>query len=299
MPIMKNKYGAFLLLIFGFFLWGSSYVASKLISPGVTPQIIACARCAIALIPLFLMAKPHLKTKIENKDIKYFFIIGGVGYYMNISLLQLGTALTSASIASLMTSMMPVSVTIFAAILLHEKITVKKCVCVALALAGTAIIAGGTEGGEQVTGIICLLGSIVLYGVSSVIVKKLTAKYPPILITAYCIAISMIFFIPTAVVSAIGQPPAIKGTDVLLLLYIGIFSTGLGQFLWNRSLSKIPASTCSMFYPLQTVFSVLLGLIFLEETFPATYIIGFLLIAADVFLSLSDVRKEEKMRINH
>ena len=46
-----------------------------------------------------------------------------MGYYLNSVFLQIGIALTGASIASLLAAMTPVTITAFAAIFLKEKIT--------------------------------------------------------------------------------------------------------------------------------------------------------------------------------
>ena len=55
--------------------------------------------------------------------------------------------------------------------------------------------------------------------------------------------------------------------SVLVILYLGITGTGLSQYTWSKSLSLLPASTCSLFYPLQALFSALLGALILSEQF--------------------------------
>ena len=60
---------------------------------------------------------------------------------------------------------------------------------------------------------------------------------------------------------------------------------------WTRCLSILPASTCSLFYPLQPVFAALLGAVILKETFTSTFAIGLALISLDVVLSTWETKK--------
>ena len=98
-------------------------------------------------------------------------------------------------------------------------------------------------------------------------------------------AISLIGHIPVGIVSAVNQPVTINWTVVLVVLYLGFFGSGVAQFTWVKCLSALPASTCSLFYPLQPVFSALLGAAILGETFTSAFFIGLVLISIDVALS--------------
>ena len=55
---------------------------------------------------------------------------------------------------------------------------------------------------EPVFGILVVLAAVVTWSVASVFMRQLTAKYPPILVTAYGMVISLIFHIPTGVAAS-------------------------------------------------------------------------------------------------
>ena len=131
--------------------------------------------------------------------------------------------------------------------------------CLALALAGTAVITQGAGSQSELLGIAAVLISVVFWGFASVFMRRLTAKYPAVLVTTYSMAISLIFHI--------------------------------AQYTWTRCLSILPASTCSLFYPLQPVFAALLGAVILKETFTSTFAIGLALISLDVVLSTWETKK--------
>ncbi len=289
-----SKGQAFGLLFATFFIWGSVYVGGKFIAQDLPPALVACLRCTTAMVPLLLMARKHLRIKIDRGDWKYFFLVGSLGYFLTIFLIQLGISLTGAAMASLINALTPVSVTILAAFLLKERITPVKLACLALALAGTIVITSGADNQSEITGMIVILVSVVAWGVASVYMRRLTAKYPAVLVTTYSMAISLIFHIPAGIYSAAVQPTVFSVRAALVVLYLGFFGSGLAQFTWTKCLSLLPASTCSLFYPLQPAFSALLGAVILGETFTPSFFIGLLLISLDVALSTWEARQLTK-----
>lgn len=289
--IDKSRGQAFGLLFLTFFLWGSVYVGGKLLTQELSPALVACLRCSTAMVPLLLMARPHLRTKIQREDWKYFILVGVLGYFLTIFLIQIGIALTGSAMASLINALTPVSVTILAALLLKETITPVKLLCLALALAGTAVITQGAGSQSELLGIAAVLISVVFWGFASVFMRRLTAKYPAVLVTTYGMAISLIFHIPAGILAYASQPVAFTPKIVLVVLYLGFFGSGVAQYTWTRCLSILPASTCSLFYPLQPVFAALLGAVILKETFTSTFAIGLALISLDVVLSTWETKK--------
>lgn len=289
--IDKSRGQAFGLLFLTFFLWGSVYVGGKLLTQELSPALVACLRCSTAMVPLLLMARPHLHTKIQREDWKYFILVGVLGYFLTIFLIQIGISLTGSAMASLINALTPVSVTILAALLLKETITPVKLLCLALALAGTAVITQGAGSQSELLGIAAVLISVFFWGFASVFMRRLTAKYPAVLVTTYGMAISLIFHIPAGILAYASQPVAFTPKIVLVVLYLGFFGSGVAQYTWTRCLSILPASTCSLFYPLQPVFAALLGAVILKETFTSTFAIGLALISLDVVLSTWETKK--------
>lgn len=287
----NNQKQAFALLFFTFFIWGSIYVTGKMISNDVPASLVACLRCVSAMIPLLLMSHKYLKIKIDREDRKLFFLVGALGYFLTIQMIQLGIALTGASMAALVNAMTPVAVTILAAIILREKITPVKCLCLVLALAGTIVITSGASTQGESMGIAVVLVGVVSFAAASVYMRRLTAKYPAVLVTTYSMAISLIFHIPVGLITIATQPVKFTPLGAAVLLYLGFAGSGVAQYTWTKCLSLLPASTCSLFYPLQPAFAALLGAWLLGETFTPAFFIGMLLISLDVILNTWETRK--------
>ena len=135
------------------------------------------------------------------------------------------------------------------------------------------------------------LVSVIFWGFASVYMRRLTAKYPPVLVTTVGMAISLIGHLPVGLFTAATQDALIDGRVVLVVLYLGFFGSGVAQFTWVKSLSLLPASTCSLFYPLQPVFAAVLGALILGERFTPAFFLGLALISADVALSTWETKK--------
>jgi len=282
---------AFGYLFFTFFIWASIYVAGKLIAGEVPPYLVACLRCVTGILPLLFMSHGCWQQKIARQDWKWLALIGFLGYFLTFQLIQLGISLTGASIAALVNSVTPVAVTVLAAFYLKEKITVVKCFCLVLAIAGTVVISGGAATSGDVYGIIAILAAVIAFGAASVFIRSMTAKYPPVLVTTYGMVFSLFFNIPVGMFSALYQPVHFSPLVVGVIIYLGFIGSGVAQFSWTKALSLLPASTCSLFYPLQPIFSAFLGAIFLGETFTTNFFIGLVLISLDVVLNGWEARR--------
>lgn len=72
---------------------------------------------------------------------------------------------------------------------------------------------------------------------------------------------------------------------ILVLLYVAIFCTTIPHSLWNYCLSRAEASTCSLFYPIQPLTSMVLGVLLLNEHMTVGFIAGAVLIVFGVLYS--------------
>lgn len=287
-----SKNQAFGLLFVTFFLWGSVYVGGKFAAGYMSPLMVACLRCTTAMIPLSFMARKHFGTKIDHGDWKYFFVIGFMGYFSTITLIQVGISLTGPSTAALINALSPASIMLMAALILKEKISKVKWLCLALALAGTFVVTRGTDGKSEMLGVLLVLVSLFTWGIASVYMRRLGGKYPPILVTTYGMAFSLIFHLPVGAWSLVRDGIRLEPISIIAILYLGFAGSGVAQYTWAKCLSVLPASTCSLFYPLQPTFSAILGAIFLKETFAPTFFLGMILISADVALSTWETKRQ-------
>lgn len=284
---MKNKNVAYLYLLVVFFAWGSLYVASKFVLGKIPTLTVAFFRYFIASITLALIMRNKPKKKLDKRAWKYVVMIGFFGYFLSISAQLIGTKYSNASLASLINSMNPVIIMISAAIILKEKLTLKKIFCIILAVIGTYIVIGGVDGEGQIVGILFSIFSVTSWGFVSIAIRKVTQEYNPLQITLYGMIVAMICLIPCSAIQIINTPNIqVDFTAVLALIYMGTMCTAVAHLLWNKSLSMLEAGTCSLFYPLQPFTSVLLGSLLLGEKININFIFGSILIILGIMISI-------------
>lgn len=286
----NQKSLAYVYLIMTFVLWGSLYVVSKFVLGKLPAFTISFLRFVLAFAALTLFQRGKT-VRIEKKDYGWIFLIGIAGYFVAVGAQLLGTKYAGASLASLLNSLNPVTMTIFAAILLHEKLTLKKIIGILLALSGVYLILGGGAQGSGI-GIFLSLFSVLLWSAVSVLMRRVTQRYDSLQITRYGIGIAAVCYLPACLAElSMGEPVSFDLSCVLALMYMGVICTGVAYLLWNKSLSMLEAGTCSAFYPLQPMVSTLLGIILLGEQVQWMFWLGAGLIIAGVLTSLTGNRK--------
>ncbi|MBU2699539.1 drug/metabolite transporter (DMT)-like permease [Sporomusaceae bacterium BoRhaA] len=284
---MTNKKTAYLYLFITFFIWGSLYVVSKFVLGKIPVLTVAFLRYVIAGIVLLLILKKKKLPNIERQDYKYIFFIGFIGYFVSMGAQLLGTKLSNASMASLINSINPIAIMLFAVMILKEKLTIKKMFCIILSIVGVYIIVGDNSGIGQVWGILISIFSVISWSLVSVIVRKVTQKYDAFQITTYGIIIGAICNLPCSIYELVMTPNVqFDWTAILSLLYMGLVCTAFAHVYWNKSLAMLEAGTCSLFYPLQPMSAVLLGWLFLGESININFIFGAILIISGVIFSI-------------
>lgn len=291
---MRNDKNVYALLALTTVLWGTLYVANRVLLDVFPGFVLLFLRYFIAAVGMTVIQRFRSAEHIEKPrhiaraDWKYIILFGVGGYVLSVGLQQYGTKLAGASLASLINCLNPIAICFFAVLLLHEHMTMKKIICIASAVAGAACIVGGDAGGGHVLGIVLSFGSVLTWSAISVFMRSFTQKYDALTVTTYGIYIAAVCTLPLAAwemttVAEWNLPH--PGLVIALLLYVGLLCTALPHTLWNYCLSRVEASTCSLFYPIQPLTSMALGVCLLHEKMTLGFIIGAALIVFGVLYS--------------
>lgn len=284
---IPNKFLGPILLTIAASSWGSLYVVCKMVLTVIEPMTLVWLRMVISAILLGIMSKIMGESwHIERKDIPRLIAIGLVGYVFSNWTQFYGTQLASAQAGSVLTATSPVFMVIFAYFILHEKITWKKWLSVGMSTVGVVLIVGvgGMQGG--LFGGFILIIAAATWGLISVWVKQVPAKYPTIVVTMYCMLVSAIFLTPVELPTINGQMlQAMLEPEILAeITYISLVPTALAYYLWNKGLTMVDASTGGMYFFFQPITGTFLGWLFLGETIGLPFIIGTSLILLGIVL---------------
>jgi drug/metabolite transporter (DMT)-like permease len=133
-----------LLVILVNFIWATQVPVIRLIGNKLGPMTVAFVPMLIStllFIP-FLWAENRKRKDSGRrtwKDLRYFILPGLIGIFLMQYLYTLGSTLTLASNAGIITLTIPVLVVIFASVLLKEKLNIVRVIGFIIAIAGVLL----------------------------------------------------------------------------------------------------------------------------------------------------------------
>ncbi len=223
------------------------------------------ALCAVLFIPFLWRGRRRL-AKASRGDWGRIAAVGLLGYALPLSLGTYGVKLSSATSASLLVGIEPVTIILLSALFLGEALTGIKILSLVLGLTGAMIIA--FQGFPTLSGAFTdrLKGDLILafhgccWALYSVFGKSALKRVDPIDFTAVT---SVIGFLGVAAWALPGTNPsawsATPASAWLAMVYLAVAGGFLAVILWNVALKKVEASKVANFIFLQPLVGVLLG----------------------------------------
>lgn len=268
--------------------WGSSFAIMKVSISILGPWTVMWARMAVALVAILPFYRRLWPLPYRAGDWKLLLPLCLFEPCLYFTLEANALRFTSSSQAGLISASVPLMVAMGAHFALGERVSKGTVTGLFMAMGGVAWLTLAGDPSEVATNPI--LGNALEMGamVSAVgyilLVKKLSQRYSPWILTAMQIGAGFIFFIPGAnyfvrseVVLSTGQMAALG--------YLGVFVT-LGAFgFYNYGITHIPASRASAFINIIPVVAVVLGWSLLGEKLNGEQVLAAILVLAGVWLS--------------
>ncbi|SDC01482.1 MULTISPECIES: DMT family transporter [unclassified Candidatus Frackibacter] len=286
LPILA---GGFVAIVFGF-----SFLFTKEALSSITAFHLLGFRFAFAVIILTLLrVLGIIKINFKGKKLNTLLLLAFFQPVTYFICETLGIKMTSSSEAGMMIALIPVFVTILAAIFLNERPSKKQLVFILISVIGVLFIIlmkGSLEVSGQLTGIFILLGAVISAGIFNILSRKSSLQFKPLEITYIMMWIGAIFFNIVALTQHYIQGNLVNyfqplgDTSILIaILYLGGLSSVIAFFLLNFMLSKIEASRSAVFTNLTTIISIIGGVVFRNEPFYWFHIIGGIMILLGVW----------------
>jgi drug/metabolite transporter (DMT)-like permease len=291
--IEKERYlpylaGTGMALIFGF-----SYLFTKEALSDVGPFHLLGFRFGIAALALsILRIFKVIKVEYKGKELYKLMAIALAQPVIYFIFEVLGIKLTNSSESGMMIALIPVVVTVLAAIFLKEYPNKIQVLFVTLSVAGTVfiIIMKSNELGSNMIGIIVLLIAVLCASVFNILSRKYSTDFKPIEITYAMMWIGAITFNTIAIIQHLVKGeisnyfiPLLNPKVVSAVFYLGILSSVVALFLVNYTLSKIEASRSAVFANLSSVTSIVAGVLIRHEPFYWYQIVGAIMILSGVW----------------
>jgi drug/metabolite transporter (DMT)-like permease len=276
-------------------IWGGMYVVSDVVLAVVSPAVFLVMRYSLALTVLVPALVISRDSGVARRDWPEIAGIAFVGFGISLLAQFGGTALSTAAAGSVITSATPAFIILFAWPLLREAPTPIKLLGLALATIGVLVVS--LAGGQPVTGQSRdpLLGNLLLivaavsWALYTVLARRATMRYSVLAVTLAVTLAGLPIVAPIAALELGAQPLGDLSPGAIAgILYVGIGSTAVAFYLWNKSFELLDAATASLFFFAQPVVGTLLSAAFLSEPLAREFFVGAGLIGLGVFLAMRD-----------
>lgn len=277
-----------LTFVFIMFVFGTIGMLRRYIS--LPSSVIAMVRGfigVIALVATIYLRGNRLDFKVRKKSIG---ILVMTGIFIGIEWIFLfeAYAYTSVAVATLCYYMAPIVVIILSPLVLKEKMTWVKVLCVVLALTGMALVSGifrvrGIHFSE-LKGIFYGLAAAVLYGfvvLGNMKLSDVGAKER----TSVQLLLASLITVPYVLWTVDIRHLSIDKRGLIILLILSVFHTGLAYLLYFHSMMKLDSQKVAIFSFIDPVVAILLSALVLKEPLTMEVMGGIVLILGATFIS--------------
>jgi drug/metabolite transporter (DMT)-like permease len=286
-------------LTLGMMLWGSSFIALKLAFQNYHPMVVIFGRMAVACVCYYaIVHRYHKKIRIKKGDLKLLVLMAFCEPCLYYIFESLAIENTTASQAGMITAMLPLLVAIAAHTFLKEQVTKKTITGFFLAVCGACWLSYLSESSSyapnpplgnffEFIAMVCATGY-------TIILKRLSSRYPPMFLTGFQAFAGSLFYFPFLFFPSTPLPTVFEPVSAMAVVYLGSIVT-LGAYgLYNYGVSKIPASQASAYVNLIPVFTIIFAGLILGERFSHLQYLAAGMVFLGVFIS-QDLRISEWM----
>jgi drug/metabolite transporter (DMT)-like permease len=271
-------------------LWGGIGVFVRILTAGgLDSQQMTAVRLCTTTIGLFflLLIKDREKLKIRIKDLGWFVANGIFSICFFNTCYTACIQLTSMATAAVLLYTAPVFVMLISAMVFHEKLTGKKCICIGMSFFGCALVSGLADGAMTITptGLMAGLGAGFGYALYSIFGSILIKKYEALTNIFYTFLFASVI---SLFMADMGNAVTIYQSDPGLLLInmlAGVMASALPYFLYTTALKCLAPSRASLIASIEPVVAAVLGFILYHERLSIFGYLGIVLVLGAVFWS--------------
>jgi len=289
---MVHRPVAIVKTLFAVFVWGSSFIATKVVVQELSPVTVVWLRFAMGV--LILGGAVILRRQWQmprGRDLGYFFLLGFLGIAFHQWLQSNGLVTAQASTTAWIVATMPVFIALLGWLTLKEQIGPVRWLGILLAAAGVLLVItkgdlaslGAGQFGSP--GDMLILISAPNWAIFSVLSRPGLQKHPPARMMFYVMSLGWLL---TTVLCFAG--PGVSGVNHLTvrgwlaLGFLGVFCSGFAYIFWYDALESLPASQVGVFLYIEPLVGVLAAVVILGERLIWASIAGGAIILLGVWL---------------
>ncbi|HWL75164.1 MAG TPA: DMT family transporter [Burkholderiaceae bacterium] len=274
----SSKLFSYTLLTASMALVGTYVALSKPLVAVIPVFALAFLRFAIASIAMLPWTfRADGESPLTRTERRLFFLLSFFGNFLFSICMLSGIALTTATAAGVTLATLPAVVALLSRWFLHETLTPRVWLAIALAVAGIALLqlAKATEPAASpgsalpmLLGNSLLFGAVVCEAIYVIISKRLSATRSPLRVSALINLLGLLLIAPLGLWQ-LGSFDlrTLTASLWLLLIFYSLAASLFAVWMWVAGLKNVAASHAGVFTVALPIAATLVGIFFLGETF--------------------------------
>lgn len=269
-------------------IWGSSFTLIKVSVDAIPPLTMVAARVTIAACLLLVLARIRGFALPRGRIVWSALLVQGLlQSALPFTLISWGEKFVSSGLAGVLNATPPMFVLLIGIATANgrRRIDVTKIVGVGLGFAGVLLTIGpgalGGVGGTAPFGQVAVLGASLCYALAAIWGHRFSGL-PAIVTAGGAMACAAALILPTAIVVDRPWTLSPSGVQILAVLALAIVCTALAMVIYFRLVRTLGALGTTSGSYLRAGFAVLLGIVFLDESFAWEMVAGMIMIVLGV-----------------
>ena len=264
-------------------IYGAAYPATAIALGSFTPLGIAALACTLAL-PIIVglgaigwLPRPAFRG-LDGPRLVRLVVLSGLGGLLFIAAINIAVALSGPTVTGFVTPLYAVAAALLAVPLLGERIRPATLGAFALAIIGTALLAGVAPDVDSLAGVAMAFAGAVMFGLYIVLARRWGRTYGldgTLITIANLVGRGPVLLIVELVRSPTTLVPAAPDLGaVIALLSIALGSSSTANLLLIASVRRVPAGRSSAALLLTPISSAAIGAILLQDHLAPIQLLG-------------------------
>ena len=270
-------------------LFSVNYIISKVAMRAFTPFVFAYLRIVGAALILNLLLRERDARALTPTDRRALLLYALLGVVINQTFFLGGLALTTAHVAAILITTIPIFALAIALVLGRERPTPLRIGGIVVAASGALLVIGveGLGGTRRAAiGDMLIVLNSLSYALYLVLSKPIMARLSARRVIAYMFGAGAVMLLPVAVWPMVHEPWPAIGRSAWIGLAAVIIGPTVGAYLLNAwGLAHADSSLVAAYIYLQPVFTVILAAVFLAESIRLSVVVAGGMIFAGVYMA--------------
>lgn len=271
-------------------VWSGSFVTSRALHDSVPPVQQAFWRWVVALVVVapFGARQAWRQRRVIRRHLGFVLLASLLGVTVYNTLVNQAGSSTSAANMGMIMAASPVLMAVFER-LGGVRLGARRVGGMVVAGGGVVLLVGGGARGAGGAGLavgdLWMVAAACCFGSYSALLRRRPAELGGTVFLFTTFLVGAVMLLPAQGVSlAVQGGFAVTPGTVLPLLYVGVFSSAVAFFAWNKAIALVGPSRAGTVYYLQPVCVALLSWALLGETVSAAQALCMALILGGVML---------------